>query len=232
MVRNADKESGGVTSSSMNRGSRTDVVGGGWIGDSAWGCFRRDIRHEYHDTGTLPATLQRLGVIKGSLRPWARFDGLSSLVCCAVGLALHDVSAEHPIAGDVGIVGANIEGALKANVDFYRDYIGSGRQVARGSLFVHTLPSSPVSQASIQFRLCGPQYHVTPATNRLSEVVAAAALSLTAGDADAMVIVGTHGPEALAVVVATRTGSVDARSLDALVRESGLTSRWGKEQTS
>lgn len=210
----------------MNRGSRIDVVGGGWIGHGAWGCCRRQIHLEYLDAGTLPAALQRFGAINGSLKSWARFDRISSQVCCAVGLALYDVPADRPIAGDIGIVGANIEGALNANIDFFRDYIGSGRQGARGSLFVQTLPSSPVSQASIQFRLCGPQYHVTPATNRLSEVVAAAALSLTDGDAGAMVVVGTYGSEALAVVLATGTGSADARSLDVMIRESGLTHPW------
>ncbi len=178
------------------------------------------------DASSLPAALRQLGVITTPARSWARFDRTSTLVCCAVALGLWDVAAGRPIAGDIGIVGANLEGALDANLDFFRDYVANGREGARGNLFVQTLPSSPVSQASIQFRLYGPQYHVTPATNRLSEVVAAASLSVSVDDAAAMVVVGTHGREALAVVVGLGLEGAGVRSLDAVVRKSGLTSRW------
>ncbi len=97
----------------------------------------------------------------------ARFDRPSRLTCCAVALALRD--ADLPATADatrpLGIVGWRPYGAHCANRAYFDDYLAAGRTLGRGNLFIYTLPTSPLAEAAIHFKLAGPCFHVAAASD-------------------------------------------------------------------
>jgi len=42
----------------------------------------------------------------------------------------------------------------------FLDYVQAGRKLGRGSLFIYTLPSSPLAEAAIHFGLQGPVLYI------------------------------------------------------------------------
>lgn len=60
----------------------------------------------------------------------------------------------------MGLIGTNRAGSLEANRLYFSDYLQAGRVLARGNLFVYTLPSSPLAEAAIHFGFQGPMLYM------------------------------------------------------------------------
>ncbi|MGQ9499188.1 MAG: hypothetical protein ACUVQ6_02265 [Dissulfurimicrobium sp.] len=58
---------------------------------------------------------------------------------------------------------------------YFRDYLDSGRRLARGALFIYTFPSSLLGEAAIHFGLKGPLFRVSVPGGGLSIAVSMAA---------------------------------------------------------
>jgi hypothetical protein len=78
--------------------------------------------------------------------------------------------------------------ALDANREFFEDYVSNGRSLARGSLFVHTLPSSPLAAAALCYGLNGPLVHYTHGPDAVPGLIDRAIEILQHNMASAMVI--------------------------------------------
>ncbi len=93
-------------------------------------------------------------------RNYGRFALPTRLVCHAVHLALREAGylAEGSGAEGAGLIGTGDLATLAANFAYYGDYHENGKVLARSNLFLYTLPTSPLAEAAILFRLRGPLF--------------------------------------------------------------------------
>jgi len=138
------------------------ISGIGWISKQKYGCVKRKIRKDYTDIKSLYLKLQNESVFLYPVKNFGRFDTMSKMACCAGALALYDAgikySGKHK--QDIGIISTNTDGCLKSNMNYFKDYVQTGRKLARGNLFIYTLPSSPLAEAAIHFGFQGPLLYI------------------------------------------------------------------------
>jgi len=80
-------------------------------------------------------------------------------------------------------------GAVAANAAYFKDFVDCGRTMGRGNLFIYTLPSSPLAEASIHFGLQGPLLYATNATGDMLDMIQTCSLLVTDGQAERMLLV-------------------------------------------
>jgi 3-oxoacyl-[acyl-carrier-protein] synthase II len=151
------------------------IKGIGWITGGMYGCVKKGVRTSYHDKMAL-----RGRIFLYPFKNFGRLDGVSVMLCHAVSLALMDACIVYGLDSslEIGIIGANKtgkNGCLKSDIMYFRDYLDGGRRLARGALFIYTLPSSPLGEAAIHFGLKGPLLHVSVPESGLSSAVSMAA---------------------------------------------------------
>ncbi len=137
--------------------------------------------------------------LKGS----ERLDATCVETCFVAALALADArraGCDVP-PPEIGLVASDPDGCVAPNERFFRDYVAAGRTLARASLFIYTLPSSPAAETAIRLRLQGPMLYVTAAEERLEAALAAAARILRGGQAAAMVVTARGADETVALLV-------------------------------
>jgi 3-oxoacyl-(acyl-carrier-protein) synthase len=153
-------------------------------GDAAQACVR-DVRFVGHPPKNYP-----------------RFDAPSRLAFSATALALWDAGlAPGEAPPDAGIVGTGPRGCLAANEAYFRDYVACGRTLGRGNLFIYTLPTSPLAEAAIHFRLGGPLLHVSAEPPSLTAALDRATALVESGEAAGMAAVCIEDSAALAFYV-------------------------------
>jgi len=138
------------------------ISGIGWISKKKYGCIKKGIRKDYTDVKSLCLKLQSESVFSYPVKSFGRFDVASKMACCAGALALYDAGVKYSkkYKQDIGIIGTNADGCLKSNLNYFKDYVQTGRKLARGNLFIYTLPSSPLAEASIHFGFQGPLLYI------------------------------------------------------------------------
>lgn len=151
------------------------VSGIGWISEKSYGCVREGLRGDYANLKSLYSRLRDESTIPYPIKNFGRFDIVSKMSCSVGALALRDagISYSQNQKQDIGIIGTNNNGSLRSNLDYYKDYVTAGRTLARGNLFIYTLPSSPLAETAITFGLSGPLLYMT-----LSEGILPALLQL------------------------------------------------------
>jgi len=151
------------------------VAGIGWIFGEMCGSVRRGWQEEFKDSDTLYRQLETSGVFNTPLRKVRWFCDVSQRFSLASALALRDAfDLAGQIALDpakIGMLGLSRDGALKANVEYFKDYIQSGRKSARGNLFIRTLPTSPLAQVAMIFGFKGPIFHMSTQQPRMAALI-------------------------------------------------------------
>ena len=136
-------------------------AGKGWVTRHKFGCENKKIYLAHEGMTSLYSKLRSDSIFPVGIKNFGRFDIHSKMVSCAAALALHDSGI---IPSDdnktFGIVGTSEDGSLHSNEKYFRDYIDEGRNLARGTLFIYTLPSSPLAEAAICFGLSGPMMYI------------------------------------------------------------------------
>ena len=150
------------------------VAGIGWISGEKCGAMRRGWQDEFKDANTLYGQLEEAGVFNTPAKKVRWFCDLAQRFCLASALALRDAfDLPGHIALDpskVGMLSLSRDGALKANLDYFKDYIESGRKSARGNLFIRTLPTSSLAQVAMTFGFKGPIVHLSSAAPELGHL--------------------------------------------------------------
>lgn len=137
------------------------ISGIGWISGSSCGSLRLRRQETFKDAGDLYAGLETEGVFSTPLKKVRWFSDLSQRFCLASGLALRDAGKPVLNASQVGMLSLSRDGALDANMKYFKEYIQSGRKSAHGNLFINTLPTSPLAQVAMNLGFKGPIFHLS-----------------------------------------------------------------------
>ena len=198
------------------------VHGIGWLTKEGYGCIRSGLSTRMR-SAKVPARCRRRDIFSHPFKNFGRLDTISKMTVFGVSLALQDAGIEYSPTEkqDIGIVGTNAEGSLRSDIEYFRDYLESGRTLSRGNLFIYTLPSSPIGEAAIHFGFLGPVLYAAGESNALSAVLDMANEMILAGEAPVMLAGKAEADEAMFFVMRRergREGSVlcdlaEARSL-------------------
>ena len=194
-------------------------IGVGWMTPDAYGRVLRGETRSYSERTTTRLVGSVDALFQRKIESFGRFDPISRMTCYACALALRDAGIDYsPDARqEVGIIGVNSSGSLAANRTYFKDYVDAGRILARGNLFVYTLPSAPIGEAAIHFGFQGPLFATIAPSAPLAGGIEIARTLLNECAAPAMLIVQAEADCALAVVIApggqSATGSLSLSHL-------------------
>jgi hypothetical protein len=143
--------------------SNKNVRGLAWLHENTYGCQSKALSSDFASLSALHSKFLEEGVLSYAIEQFKRFDRHSKQTALVVGLALYDADfkIESGKKKHVAIIGVSEKGAFQTNMNYYQDYIASGRKMGRGSLFVYTLPTSPLAETAIHFGLEGPLIHLS-----------------------------------------------------------------------
>ena len=154
------------------------ITGIGWITEKRYGrIINKDINQRidhridqkinqagqnYADFKALASDFASNGLFAYPIKNFGRFDKVSKMVCAAVALTFNDAGIIYSESEqkETGIIGCGGAGCLQANLAYFKDYVENGRSLARGNLFIYTLPSTPLAEAAIHFGCSGPLLYV------------------------------------------------------------------------
>jgi len=180
------------------------ILGIGWVDDRAFGGIRRGKETVYSETTDLPNAWRQYPCFGPPPKSAGRFNRNTLMTCYAAALALEDagIPLHRGPGAAIGLVVTNPRGCLVANEQYFRDYIRSGRTLARGNLFIYTLPTSPAAEAATLYGLKGPVLYLDGGENTREEALRAASDKLRGKEADAMVWIHADRSEAMGLVLA------------------------------
>lgn len=174
------------------------IRGIGWLTNNGYGCIRSHARRTF-EVGEGIHSLPKRGIFPHPFKNFGRLDSMARMTAYAVALALQDSGIEYSpgLKQDIGIIGTNTEGSLRSDIEYFKDYVESGRTLSRGNLFIYTLPSSPVGESAIHFGLQGPLLYVMEERNSLAQVLDIAADMVMAHETPMMLVGRAEEAEAL-----------------------------------
>ena len=108
--------------------------------------------------GLLSALLALPGLPRVATEDFRRGDSVVRQHLLAAILAVFDADAAP--GGSTALIGHSRSGCLQQNRAYFTDYFQYGRQYGKGHLFVGTLPSTPVCEASIALGFRGAAYYL------------------------------------------------------------------------
>jgi len=175
----------------------------GWITGTSYGLIRHNETCCRSDPSNPEASGSVRTLIRRKIERFGRFDPVSRMTCSVCELALRDAGVEcsQGTLREFGILGAGFEGSLAANAVYFKDYVESGRILARGNLFVYTLPTAPLGEAAIHFGFQGPLFSLISTGTPLADALETASLLIQNGDAPAMLVVQAEADSAVAAFV-------------------------------
>ncbi|MCF6175210.1 MAG: hypothetical protein L3J71_05550 [Victivallaceae bacterium] len=136
------------------------------------------------------AELLALGMFSGELSEFKRMSVKSKQSVLGAALALFDAEiAPSDDCGNIAVITGNQECCEAENSRYFEDYVKYGRVMGRGNLFVNTLPTTPVAEISMAFKLQGPLYFITAIADTSATLLQEAELLLENGEADKVLVV-------------------------------------------
>jgi len=138
------------------------IIGESKLGENRYILKRKKVNKSFTGLKQLYLDLKERSVLGYPVNNFARFDGISKASLIAIALALYDANIKYnkDQKQSIGILLSSVKGALDAQIDYFKDYVESGRTLGRGNLFIYTLPTSPLAEAAIHFGFSGPLIYV------------------------------------------------------------------------
>ena len=167
------------------------IKGIGWITKTEYGSMIKKLQRNYNELKSLHSHFQHESVLKYAIKNFGRFDAASKMTCCSIALALNDAGitySEH-LKHDTGILGTNNHGCFESNLSYFKDYVSCGRTIARGNLFIYTLPSTPMAEAAIYFGFQGPLLYIKFQHNKIPSMLRFAGKMILRGETSKMIAV-------------------------------------------
>lgn len=196
------------------------VTGIGWLNDKKYGCIIGELKKSHEGFDSLISCFKNEAIFSYPVKNFKRFDIISRTTCFSIALALKDAGIsyshdhKHAHKKDIGILGTNETGCLESNINYYKDYIDSGRILARGNLFIYTLPSTPMAEAAIHFGLSGPLLHMSFSDKRISSMLSFAKKCITDKETPTMIAVKAEESCAIAFVLEKEENVLNKKNLN------------------
>jgi 3-oxoacyl-(acyl-carrier-protein) synthase len=186
------------------------VLGIGWISKEGYGCIRNG-QCQHFEGNEAASVLSKREIFSHPFKNFGRLDAVSKSVAYAVALAMRDAAMDYTPQKKrhIGIVGTSREGSLRTDVEYFRDYVRSGRTLSRANLFIYTLPSSPLGEAAIHFGFLGPLLYAASGNGSMHPILDMASGMIEGGEADAM-LAGAADEEEAVFLALGRAGAIPA----------------------
>jgi len=134
--------------------------------------------------------------------------------CCLRAAKLAMTGARWPVPGqEIGLLCANSEGLLRANQEYFRDYVATGRTLGRGNLFIYTLATSALGEVAIALSLTGPSLFIQDDAHPLAAMVRLGEQMIADGEAGGMLALWSDPSAAVCLAIAAETGGGTSISL-------------------
>lgn len=150
-------------------------------------------------------------VIGKSVRYFQRMPAEARYSLCAASMALN-ASSPACTPDEIGLLAGRFEGCQAADLAYYQDYLASGRTLARGNMFVYTLPTSVLGAVSVVFELKGPSFYLQEDHQPLSFLVHHAENLIANKQAKAMLVLWSDEHAAVCLAVSEGDAWVDTPS--------------------
>jgi hypothetical protein len=179
------------------------IKGIGWITLSEYGGIKKKLQRDYNDLKSLHFHLQHESVLKYAIKNFGRFDVASKMTCCSIALALNDagITYSNHMKHDIGILGTNNDGCFESNLAYFKDYVSGGRIMARGNLFIYSLPSTPMAEAAIYFGFQGPLLYIKFQHNKIPSMLRYAGKMILRGETSKMIAVEASEKKSICFVL-------------------------------
>ena len=164
------------------------ITGGSIIRSSECESLRDGARYSFNNPGELKEQLSGGDWKSGNWAYFRRFSPDAQLFTLAAGLALRDSGIEFKPEQNVGLLAADDFEHESDQAAYFADYVAGGREMGRSSLFVHTLPTSAVVDASVCLGLRGPLLYIRDEDDIWGGLLNAAADFITGSDAEIMLL--------------------------------------------
>jgi 3-oxoacyl-(acyl-carrier-protein) synthase len=119
---------------------------------------------------------------------------------CAASIALKSIGLESG-GKEIGLLSAGSNGCLRANEEYFRDYVANGRTLGRGNLFIYTLQTSALGEVAIALSLAGPSMFVQHAVQPVAGMIQTAGQMVSDGEAEIMLGLWSDTDAAVCFVV-------------------------------
>ena len=184
---------------------KTDVIGISWMGKERCGGVSSGRVINFNSLKELHTHLQDAAVLSSAIKNYGRLDSASKMACCTIAMGIYDASLTYSDGNlhRMGVVAASPAGCLDANLSYFEDYINHGRSIARGNLFVYTLPSSPLADAAIHFGCQGPLLYQYEPAAPLTSIMARVERFLADGEATRMAVYMNDAHSAICLVLSS-----------------------------
>ncbi len=118
---------------------------------------------------------EKSDIFSKPFKNFGRLDSMSKAVCTSVAFALKGAKLyPQEEKQSISIYFSNKEGSLKSDTAYFKDFVNYGETAGRANLFLYTLPSSPLGEASVHFGLTGDLAYFADSKNQLKAMLAAA----------------------------------------------------------
>ena len=116
---------------------------------------------------------------------WSRYSPRVKALFLATADALRDTTTPPE---RIGCVVASPFACHDENRAYFADYLAGGRKLGRAALFIHTLPTAPIAECALHFKLRGPLLHALAEDGELTDARALAEACLAQHDVDLMLL--------------------------------------------
>lgn len=148
----------------------------------------------------LNAPDQPASLLGQSVRYFQRMPAEARYALCAAGLAIHAADL-NPVATTIGLLAGRFDGTLAANIAYFQDYLEAGRSLARGNMFVYTLPTSVLGSVSVVLNLRGPAFYLDHEQLPLQSLITHASYLISTRESQAMLILWSDASAAVCIAV-------------------------------
>jgi len=152
------------------------------------------------------ATADVLALIGRPVKYFTRMTGESRCCLCAASLALKGADWWDRTPPEIGLLAARSEGLLRANEEYFQDYVAMGRTLGRGNLFIYTLATSALGEVAIALSLTGPSMFIQADARPLAALVRHGEQLIADGEAEGMLALWSDWSSAVCLAIAAGAG--------------------------
>jgi hypothetical protein len=148
------------------------------------------------------ATADVLVLIGRPVKYFSRMTSEARCCLCAASLALKGADWWDHAPPEIGLLTAGTDGLLRANEEYFRDYVAMGRTLGRGNLFIYTLATSALGEVAIGLSLTGPSMFIQDESRPLAALVRHGERMVADGEAGGMLALWSDPSSAVCFAIA------------------------------